>query len=164
MDIAIPLLLLASLGAGIALVLRRVLRRPEPAKKPNQDRALEVVWREVYGVRDWPFPRVEWVEGSRLTCKAGKGWQIETVFDHRTGARLTQPAKICIAGLTVNGGLVQVAWYPGAKFSDTALAHELWHAAMLVRKGAEDPFHRSPAFQPGGEVDRANAALKNAGL
>ena len=123
----------------------------EPVEVRNQEEAVEIIWEDALGREDQP-PRVRWVFADDQTCihgHSGRGG-----FDTVVG---------CVEGLTVSPFVVTVSWVTGGTFSDTTLAHELVHAAQ-ARSLVFDRDHETPAFQPGGEVDQANAMLLDAGL
>lgn len=111
--------------------------------RPGQSEAMAVVWTGVYG-KTSPPPRVLYVTGDALNC-SGTAWH-DPWWD------------ACVGGVTVDG-VSYVAWPEGATFSSTGFAHELRHTAL----GYHDPFHLDASWTTG-VVDRANAALKDAGL
>lgn len=120
----------------------------------NQGNAIYVVWREVYGRKD-AYPHVRWITGDALTCTDPNS--------NKPGFEIVGPeGAVCREGMTVVPWQIEVS-YHGERFSETALAHELWHAA-LMREGVLDPFHRTEGFQPGGIVDQANSKLITEGL
>lgn len=91
------------------------------ARIPNQDRAEQVVWRDLYGMLDDAPPAVEWVDGcwgsDGLTC-----------------------------GFTWIGWKIQVALHADylpedAPISLTTYAHELMHYATYLRTGDVDAYH-----------------------
>ena len=134
--------------------------------KDGLQEAQVVVWRASYGRLD-PSPLVYVVEGDALTCTSpvtGKpGFECPTVG--------------CREGCTALPGIVSVAW-SGAPWSETSLAHEDMHAKKLrealaalrytpgaaLMQALADHDHRGPEWEPGGEVDRANVALREHGL
>lgn len=145
---------LAGLVAGLLLVAGGCvgpLARGESVELRNQEEAVAIVWEDALG-RDDQAPRVRWVFADDQTCihgRSGRGG-----FDTVVG---------CVEGLTISPFVVTVSWVTGGAFSDTTLAHELVHAAQ-ARSLVFDVDHQTPEFQPGGEVDQANALLLEAGL
>lgn len=121
------LLALALTGCASWFAPSDVRNRP-----PNEARAVAIVWNTVYGRSDEP-PFVVWIQGKDLTCNAGKGY----------------PSVLgggCVEG---NAALhaITVALPAGARFSETALAHELCHV-LLLREGKDpDNAHVGPCFR-----------------
>jgi hypothetical protein len=113
--------------------------------------AVDLVWRGVYG-RTSEAPILYWLTGADLDCKGPSGTPGFAVW----GAG-------CVAGVAHYQSVV-VAWWPGLALHDTALAHELLHAALL-HDSDDDPTHRRPElWDKGGLLERANGALSAAGM
>ena len=110
-------------------------RNGQPTTKPNQDRAVAIVWQDVF-LRGDGAPVVRWVEGHDLTCT-----------DPGSGRPGFPTPNGCREGLTMLPTEVQVAWRDDDSFSTTTLAHELLHAFHL-RLGIMDPQHETPGFAP----------------
>lgn len=140
--------LAASLALSACSTLQPLLPIPTPARE-GQEQAAWIVWHS-YGREDTP-PAIRWVEGAKLSCTASTG---------RPG--FATPVG-CREGFTWTPFLCAVAWRQDDFFSTTALAHEMAHARD-ARIGILDPNHTRPEWQPGGEVDRANGKLQEAGL
>jgi len=117
----------------------------------EQDVALQIIWQGAYRRTD-PPPQIRWVSESQQNCT-----------DPRSGKRGIRTLIGCVEGLTLSPKAVSVSWHDGDRFSGTALAHELVHAAQ-ARRLVYDFNHHTAEFQPGGAVDQANAMLFNAGL
>lgn len=117
----------------------------------GQPEADQLVWLDLYQMDDHTVPSVEWRRES-LDCGGGLGWK--------------EPAVgYCVLGVFWRSGwYAEVAIPPGKRISDTSFAHELAHARSWVVNGSGDDDHSGPAFQPGGLVDQAVAALREAGL
>jgi len=104
--------ILASFLVGCATV------RPVPGSLvvPGSDEAAAFVWK-FYGAPG-PVPKVRWLAPD-CTKPSGK-----------PGVR--DPFGRCKGGWTITDGIVTSIWIEGGTFSgDTALAHELRHAAQL---------------------------------
>jgi hypothetical protein len=126
-----------------------------PGPAAGEEQAVHIAWVEVYGRKDRP-PLVRWVQGAQLVCtdpNSGKG-----------GFWIPDPDEgvVCREGLTMSYLECFVAWHGEASFAETALAHELLHVAQ-ARGGVFDPRHKRPEWQPGGLLERANAAIREAG-
>ncbi len=123
----------------------------------------QTVWREAYKRSD-AVPVVFVVEGDDLTCSdaSGPGFDCPTVGCRQgcTGS----PAAVHLVDILPR--------------SQGVLAHELWHVVEIRDSLATllesprtfeglirlaDRNHSGPAWQPGGEVDRANALLASRG-
>lgn len=123
------------------------------APRTGQEQAVYIIWVEAYGRTDRP-PLVRWIEGSALDCtdpQSGKAG-----FPQFT----EQGEATCREGLTMSPLEVMVAWHGELSFSETALAHELLHAA-LIRRGIFLDHHQRPDFFPA--VDAANELVRAAG-
>jgi hypothetical protein len=59
-----------------------------------------------------------------------------------------------VGGYAQIPGACHVGWADGWTFSQSALAHELWHAA-LQKRGADTIDHSDPGFKSGGLVEQA---------
>jgi hypothetical protein len=151
MNILIFILVAAVFALGIVMLVHALKKSPGPGPAASDlKRALVIIWNQIYDMHD-SLPTIRWVTGTDLNCAKGTGWMDK--FDG------------CVAGLSwPDSKMMLVAWYLGLKISDSALAHELCHH-YLYRTGQDpDSGHTGPAFAAGGIKDRANAALKAAGL
>lgn len=91
--------------------------------KDGQLAATEVIWRSFGGDFSRVAPIVEWYEGEKLDCPGG------TSFWGVSGAGPYWQRRDCLLGVYIHSmHLVIVAYQPGRRMSDTALAHELCHA------------------------------------
>lgn len=137
-------LLLASCAA---LGLTTSKREPHP----GLDKAVPIVWAS-YGRTDKP-PAITVIEGKDLSC-----------VDPNSGTPgfpvLLPSGWDCRNGYTVSPWACSVSW-TGWPWSQTALAHELLHAAQ-ARRGIVDPYHREPEWQT--LVPAANDLLRAQGL
>jgi hypothetical protein len=126
--------------------------------KPGQPEAQRIAW-DAFGMPGEPS-RVYWVEGDALDCAGGTGWIVGK--------------SQCIGGRTWDEfDWSDVAWWPSMKFSDgpvedpancdSCMVHEMGHVAAWL-KFHDVGGHRAEVFAPGGWVDKANAALADAGL
>lgn len=141
MRLAVALLL-----AGCASTVRYT-RDPLPC----QAQAMDLVWRRSYGRTD-RAPDVWWVSKAAQNC--GK------VRPDGTRGFLTSTGA-CAGGISWRDGM-DLVWY-GA-WERTALAHEAVHVVDARDGRPPDTAHVGPAFQPGGAMDQANAALAAARL
>ena len=116
-----------------------------PAPRPNQGKALDIVWHGIYGVPQEP-PHITWMLQKHLDCADGTSW-----VSVRTGE--------CVAGQTTSGVEIAVAWPDGCRYSTTAFAHELLHAASYYK---DVPLGHSVMFYD--KVAEANVALRVIGL
>ena len=130
------------------------------------DAAQDIIWHKAYGRHDSP-PQVYLVATADLTCTdASNG---DPGFDC--------PTVGCRQGCTGSPIAVHVA--EGSPWSSTTLAHEDEHAREIRDALASiltspmtfegyaalaDRNHSGPAWQPGGDVDKANQMLQEAGL
>ncbi|MEO7221616.1 MAG: hypothetical protein ABIY37_04010 [Devosia sp.] len=143
----VVLLALAFFGSGCA---------PAPIGEyiilPHQEQAQAIAWEALHGVG--PVPTIYWVRGAKLNCGGGRAF----LFEGR-----------CLGGNTYVGeDWSDVSTWPGAGFSDAPVvkigagsngfAHEMAHHVV----GGKD--HPAWMFGPGGVLDAANAALRDAGL
>ncbi len=77
--------------------------------------AIADVWTDTYDMKYSDLPKFTWVTGKQLNCFTGRGWK---------------SGDICVAGMSwIERNECAIAWPEGSKFSDTAFAHELLHAA-----------------------------------
>lgn len=127
-------------------------------EKPGQVEATALMW-QMFGQtsEDIP-PRVTWIEGDMLDCADGYAFM-------QPGAG-EGGAAACVYGTTLPAlNWSKVAWDShGTSIGRTALAHELFHMALYNHFGDGDGGHTSADWQPGGLVDRAARAVRNAGL
>ena len=124
--------------------------------KSGQERAINVVWIQQFGMVDLPPPIVMWINPAQLDCGDGQGWAVLPSVN---------PME-CVSGLFY-GQFNQafVAWPDGTQnISDTSLAHELCHAWSWYHLGNEDGDHTGSCFKVGGYVQIANEALALVGL
>jgi hypothetical protein len=119
-------------------------------KKPNQDRAVSIVWNGMYGETRDP-PQIEWREdfcNPKYPDIAGVSYE-----------------GVCYAGLTFDYYLSMVAWR--GNFSGyglprgMAFSHELLHAHQAL-DGIYDPNHLLPVWTT--LVPAADKALADDGL
>lgn len=126
-----------------------------PSKVSDLDKAVNIVWRDVYKVHDYSPPVIEFVRGDALVCGANNT-RFFTELDGK---------NVCVSGaLTWQTYTAQVAFWKGARLSDTALAHELCHAYSRVILKVSDPNHQGPCFTSDGLVKQANNVLWENGL
>jgi hypothetical protein len=123
--------------------------RGEPLDLPQLRSASGFLWHDVYGRTD-RMPQVRIVQGEALRCRQDNG---DPGFNTPIG---------CRGGYSFVPDVVSVAWVPGWRWSQTALAHEFQHQ-VHARQLIFDPDHRRPEWQPGGAVDQANARLRERG-
>ncbi len=120
----------------------------------GQDRAMTIVWNEVYGRTDQP-PAIRWI--TEFDCDdpiSGKpGFPVFLV----TG-------WTCREGYTVVPWQCEVSLHTDDHFSDTAMAHEMAHS-MQMRMGVIDTQHKTnEVWGAGGLVEKANENLVKEGL
>jgi|GEM_PF-3605279 len=144
--------------AAVEPVLQDVgVRGAELTDAPGLAAAVADVWTG-YSRTDTP-PRVLLVTGPDLTCT-------DPSSRNPGFAVLLASGPACREGYTLLPFAVSVA-YHGQPWSQSALAHELEHVA-LIRNGQGtplgDPGHATAGFQLGGAVDQANARLSVEGL
>lgn len=122
----------------IVLVTSWVARKFAPLPWPaGAQAAIWFIWCDLYKQRWQDRPRVFFIRGKDLNCNGGKGWM---------------SIGKCVAGQAMPWmRAINVAYPEGAKFHETALAHELWHSIP----GNEE---HTVAFQI--QVANAVAALK----
>lgn len=132
------------------------------AERPGQAEATSVAWLE-YGATSRP-PPVAWHTQADLDCgppqastsAPNNGWSGPYDPGDRT---------VCVAGLFwTERGYAEVALPDGYRLSQTALAHELYHAALLASDpaGWGDPDHAGPGWRT--LVPLAQAAMAAEGL
>lgn len=122
----------------------------------DQEWATKIVWNEGYGSTSNP-PQIEWFEQDRLNCFERDGRFI--------GWKPYSNSDICVGGLYHDGvNLVQLAHPTNFKFSNSAFAHELWHAYLKCSTGDSDNGHKDPGFGPSGIVTKTNENLVELGL
>lgn len=140
-----------------------------PITLEDEVSASRIVWWGTYEMhRD--RPPVVWVSPEHLTCSPD-------LLGHLRGFDSPNPAHRCVAGVTfLPLGECYVAAPEGYPISRTSFAHELAHAAIWYWRLDGDPrgapgenpgadvTHDYAAFAPGGLLEQANAALKEAGL
>jgi hypothetical protein len=123
---------------------------------------IDQVWAEVFG-QNGPAPFIDWVVGDRLDCEDGSPrWKtLSTSYCGVENCR-EGPKMVCVAGTAPSDAYVRVARGHGQALGDTALAHELTHAALMLA-GVEDgdQFHRGPDWQVGGRAVMAGAWLRD---
>jgi len=141
MEWALPVFGFFILFAAGAFLAPRLMRG-RATWPPGAEAAIRKVWCTCYGQTWESRPRVIFIRGKALDCADGKA------FRDAWGR--------CVAGQTmISATAINVAWYEGARWSQTALAHELGHCL----DEQDDPFHEGATFAAGGPVARANAAL-----
>lgn len=115
-------------------------------KEPRelQDEIASLVWDVFYEMDGTPLPKIWWHLDPDDRCWRGF-WFLGR----------------CVAGFSA-GEVIGVAWWEGARYSQTALAHELGHSMLVLsgRDGCSD--HECPPFNDG-TVERINAALVRVG-
>jgi hypothetical protein len=143
--------------AVLALALVAGCARTLPYSReplPCQAQAVDLVWRQAYGRTDRP-PDVWWVPREAQTCgrvaaNGARGFPGPVMVD---GGMVSG-----CAGASAGGeALVNLVWY--GSWPQTGLAHELAHVSQARAGLPPDYAHASPAFGPGGAVERANAQL-----
>lgn len=91
----------------------------DPTPKPRQDEAVDIVWRQVYGLAGSP-PAIRWTD------------------DYVEG-------RYCGGKTYADEGGIIVQW--AGSFSESVFAHELCHARQRVVTGDVDHDHRSACFR-----------------
>lgn len=129
------------------------------AMQPGQEKAVWIVWVQVYGRPDAP-PAIKWVTDLPCTDKASDRPGFYVIPSPEDLTDDDRDHGTCREGFTYRWDQVSVALHPGDKPSTTVMAHELLHAA-LWRQGIVFGHHRRPDFYP--LIDEANAALSAAG-
>lgn len=149
--------------ARVGVLFLLACNAPPYPEQESQDEAVEIVWRGTYAMGGKSPPRIEWKLPETLDCGDGVAFTVKIPTTDASGKRVLKDR--CVYGIywpTLHKA--QVAWPEGANYSSTAFAHELWHAAMAWKRLPDDATHISAGFQPGGEVDQANATLRARGL
>ncbi len=123
--------------------------------RPNQAEAVSLVWTD-YGVADVRDPpRIGWYEPEcSYTDDAGNVWQ---------GYNSTH--GYCDQGDTIEDSdvwTIVVVTVPS--MHESALPHELCHAASFLKGHGWDPDHLGPCFVPGGPVDQEKQKLTDLGI
>lgn len=148
--LVVALVLFGGIGVIVYLLKKRSATNAVGPASADVARAVDIVWRQIYGMTTKYPPVIRWVTGKALNCANGTG------FKNGFGQ--------CVAGESwFEYGRSDVAWVKGELLSDTALAHELCHH-YLHYLGQPDPDHEGPAFAPGGILEKANDALRAEGL
>lgn len=121
----------------------------------RQTEAVQIVWRDIYGILDHEPPPIEWVPWTKLTYY-GRAWF----------AMNTSSGDLNVIGLFFpHEYRIQCALpHRSQPFSKSSLAHELMHAALFKLFGNEDGKHISSNWKAGGALEKANHALREAGL
>lgn len=140
------------------------------SKIPNQDAAMNIVWRQVYGAVNDDIPSVQWIGQSDLDCAPDKDGRFHGFYRWRWYDDVSK-SDVCVGGVTWEdwGPFCQVALPDGDTFSHTSFAHELYHAFLHYSQGDGNASHSDPGFgiafgHPYGLVDLANDTLKREGL
>lgn len=144
---------------------------PTPASpKPNQDKAIQIVWRDMYGM-NIPPPTIIWVEGKELNCGKGRtedgrivGSRKNKGFVGWLDLSATDTWPPCVYGtFTPHTNTIRLSWPRGTtRFSTTAFSHELAHARAWADTGAFN--HQGYDFAPRGRAALADRALRKQGL
>ena len=127
---------------------------PNPFPKlPYQDLVVSSIWNDTYNMKSKESsPPIKWIDQKDLNCGGGLAFYI------------FNPTKLCVYGVTDTVYYVSVVAHPNDfVYHESALAHELAHASLLLRTGNADINHMNFMFMPGGTVDQANAILQNLG-
>ncbi len=139
----------------------------------GQERAVDIIWHSVYGQSD-PVPKIRWITGKSLDCNDGRGFTaFELNPDYDLGADSPVAVTVCVEGYTFSAKEVLVAWHGEDSYSQTTIAHELWHV-VNIRYGVFDSFHKGEGWLPLSEcigksnicgiVERANNKVLEQGL
>jgi hypothetical protein len=135
---------------------------------PDQDKAMDIIWRQTFNETFEPNS-IEWITQKDLDCAPDIHGKNRAFYRWRWYGDVSK-SDHCVGGVTwPDWGLSQVAIADGETFSNTALAHELWHGRMLDVTGDGDPKHLDPGFGIGfgfgyGAVDLAQDNLRKEGL
>jgi hypothetical protein len=124
----------------LALVMLLATCAPS-SEAPPADQAVDLVLAELevpVGTR----PLVVYHAGD---CANGTGWRYH--------------GGPCVRGVFEPPATIRLSTWPGAAVPQTSLAHEVCHWWLFVTAGDADAGHASPAFEPGGMVDRLRNAL-----
>jgi hypothetical protein len=104
---------------------------------PNQDKAIQLVWHEVFQEADSP-PDIYWVE--TLNCHDMEGY-----FQGRAPTAVVESGK-CVAGAYwPDWNWIDLA-HNSDVFSETAFTHELLHAHLRHLFGSGDGEHSRPEW------------------
>lgn len=133
----------------------------------GQERAVDIIWHSVY-MQDDPVPRIRWISGKQLNCNNGRGFSTIELDEN------DYPISVCVEGFTFSTREVLVSWHGEDSYSQTAIAHELWHIVNL-RYGIVDRHHLGEGWKSlddckgtisslCGIVDRANRTVAGNGL
>lgn len=122
-----------------------------PAKIPNQDTALEIVWRDVYGQTATP-PTILW---SMDDC--GWTWPDHTIAYCVYGGSDGYGGRFYKQEFAINVPMPT----PHHPLSQQPFAHELLHAKQWL-EGIDDPNHTLPEW--GELLTEANLTLFSVGL
>lgn len=106
--------------------------------RPNQEEAIDVVWRQLYGA-NWDAPPIGW---RTPECGSPVKW-----FDGFTEEHTEYYDNgDCKGGrFYPNGRAIELAWR--TNIFRTGLAHELYHAFLLDTTGDADGGHTSLAWK-----------------
>src|SRR5687768_10328714 len=129
MTLPVALLLMVAFAAFGVLAYHRA-KDPPPFKPKGADEAVRLLWRDVFGLTR-PVPLVRWINGGSR-C----GTDLRGYVGH--GGR-------CVMGEAWTSHC-NVSWWDGAKYSETALAHELAHIALGHDGSNEVLDHASAEF------------------
>lgn len=134
---------------------------PPPFNQLKAHSSIHLVW-NFYQEQHRP-PQITWVHGSQLNCGEGNQgfFREQTPLERRFSIPLT-----CVIGVFwENSYKAYVAIPLGNDFrpSESALAHELYHAHLYKTLGSADPNHEDSGFAVGGAVQQAEELLKSSG-
>lgn len=126
--------------------------------KDGQIAATEIIWRS-FGNSNVGFtPIVEWYEGAKLDCPG------HTSFWGVSAAGTGRITRSCLLGVYIRAShLAIVAYQPGQRMSDTALAHELCHAYFRDTEEVPHSICKDDG-SIGDPVTKANFQLKMMGM
>lgn len=146
-DTSVPAMNDAPMTPDATVPLLQVDPQLEIAAPEHADEALALVVAS-FGIQSVD---VHWYGGPRMRCVEDPnaiGWDSE-------------PGH-CVGGKECNG-LVLLAYGEGRLIHESSLTHESAHRRNEELTGDNDVGHVSHWFAPGGEVERENAALAEAG-
>ncbi len=137
---------------------------PDFPQLPNQTLASDLVWKVAYGEQINDPPRIQWIFQEKLNCGQSTAGQFRGFFvDNHYGD--LPDSGTCVGGATWDQyNVSQIAWYDGATFSTTSIAHEYYHMDRLYMTGDPDGTHSGPGWKPGGVVFMADQILEGYGL
>lgn len=148
---------------GVLLFFAACNNVPQYPEQLSQDEAMEIVWRQVYGMKGYAPPRIEWMLPHQLDCGNGVAFNVRLQVGIEKGRPVM--GDKCVYGIFwPYTHHAQIAWQEGATYSTTAFAHELYHVALAWRRVPDNGDHSQEGFQEGGEVSKAIEALRAAGL